>query len=76
MFTMPDKDAPTGSGVGEPASSVRFPPLTAKTDTKLWPAPSTRRYLPSGVRRASMSEPPPLMTVLPMRASEPSWLMA
>jgi hypothetical protein len=43
VLTIPDELAPTGSGVGELVSSVRLPPLTAKTDTKLWPAPSTSR---------------------------------
>ena len=32
---MPDEVAPAGSGVGELGTSVRFPPLTANTDTKL-----------------------------------------
>ena len=72
---MPDELAPTGRAVGEQASSVRFPPLTAKTDTKSCPAPSTSRYLPSGDSRASMSAPPPVMVALPSRLSEPSGLM-
>ena len=75
MFTIPDELAPAGSGVGELGSSVRLPPLTANTDTKLWPAPSTSRYLPSGDSRASMSAPPSLMAKLPISTSEPSGLM-
>ena len=61
VFTIPDELAPAGSGVGELGTSVSTPPFTAKTDTKLWPAPSTSKYLPSGDSRASMSAPPPVI---------------
>src|SRR6185437_7674100 len=62
-----DEVAPAGSGVGELGTSVRLPPLTAKTETKCGPEPLTSRYLPSGDRRASMFAPPPLMAKLEMR---------
>jgi hypothetical protein len=76
MLTIPaDAVTEAGSGVGELDTSVRVPPFTAKTDMKCMPLPSTSRYLPSGDRRASMSAPPPVMAVLPMRVSEPSGLM-
>jgi len=77
MLTMPeDEVAPAGSGVGEPGTSVRFPPLTAKTETKCGPEPLTSRYLPSGDRRASMFAPPPLIAKLPIRTREQFRLMA
>ena len=38
MLTIPDELAPVGCAVGEPVTSVRFPPLTENVDTKLWPA--------------------------------------
>ena len=63
---------PAGSGVGELDTSVRVPPLTANTDTKCAPGPSTSRYLPPGVSRASVSGAPPLMVKLPTRVSDPS----
>ena len=71
-----DEVAPAGSGVGELGTSVRFPPLTAKTETKCGPEPLTSRYLPSGDTRASMLAPPPLIVKLPTRTSEPFGLMA
>jgi hypothetical protein len=65
VLTIPAEEVtPAGSGVGELGTSVRDPPLTANTDTKCMPEPSTSRYLPSGESRASMSAPPPLMGVL------------
>ena len=76
MLTMPAGAPPAGRATGELGSSVRVPPLTAKTDRMWLPLPSTDSVLPSGDRRASMSAPPPLMGVLPSRVSEPSGLMA
>ena len=76
MLAIPEEEVtPAGSGVGELGTSVRVPPLTANTDTKCMPQPSTSRYLPSGDRRASMSAPPPMIGVLPIRVSEPLGLM-
>ena len=66
---------PAGSGAGGLGTLVRVPLLTANTDTKCMPEPSTSRYLPSGDSRASMSAPPSLIAVLPIRTSEPSGLM-
>ena len=67
MLTMPAGAPPGGSGVGELGSSVSVPPCTAKTDRMWLPLPSTDSVRPSGDRRASMSAPPPLMGVLPIR---------
>jgi hypothetical protein len=70
MLAIPDEAVTlAGSDVGELGTSVSDPPLTANTDMKCMPEPSTRRYLPSGDRRASMSAPPPLMSVLPIRGA-------
>ncbi len=67
----PGRGPPAGSGTGEVGSSVRVPPCTAKTERMWLPLPSTDSVLPSGDSRASMSAPPPLIGVLPIRVSEP-----
>jgi len=70
-----DEVAPAGSGGGELGTSMRFPPLTAKTEAKCRPEPLTSRYLPSGTD-ASMFVPPPLIAKLQIRTREPFRLMA
>src|SRR5215472_4129551 len=70
---MPAGAAPAGSGVGELASSVRLPPLTANAPTAPIRLSSTYRFWPSGLRRASTGPAPPvaLTAVLPSSVSAP-----
>src|SRR6202051_2522277 len=70
---MPAGVAPAGSGVGEPGSSVRFPPFTAKAPTAPIRLSSTNRVWPSGLRRASTAPTPPvaLTGVLPSSVKAP-----
>src|ERR1700722_11447484 len=58
LTTSPDATAPAGSGVGELASSVRVPALTANDAITLAALPLTRSVLPSGDRRASTAPAP------------------
>jgi hypothetical protein len=71
---MPAGEAPAGSAVGEPESSVRLPPWTAKAPTASAELSSTNSQRPSGLRRASTAPTPPvpLTGVLPSSASVPS----
>lgn len=57
---MPAGVAPVGSDVGEPGSSARFPPLTAKEPTAPILLSSTNSVRPSGLRRASTAPTPPV----------------
>ena len=70
---MPAGVAPAGSDVGEPGSSVRLPPLTAKAPTAPIRLSSTYRVRPSGLRRASTAPTPPVSPtgVLPSRLNVP-----
>src|ERR1700758_3761740 len=70
---MPAGVAPAGSGVGEVASSVRLPPLTANVPTSPTRLSSTYRKRPSGLSRASTAPTPPVAAtgVLPSRVSVP-----
>jgi len=71
---MPKACAPDGSIVGEEASSVRFPPLTANALTLAAPVSTTQSLSPLGPRRASSGPRPAgeLNGVLPSRVSVPS----
>ncbi len=65
--------AAAGSEAGEPASSVRWPPCTAKAATAEVLLSSTYKKRPSGLSRAS-TEPilvVPLIGVLPSSLSAP-----
>ena len=57
---MPAGVAPAGSEVGEVASSVRLPPLTANVPTAPILLSSTYRKRPSGLSRASTAPTPPV----------------
>src|ERR1700680_3765068 len=71
---MPTACAPAGSAVGDEASSVRFPPLTANALTFAAPLSTTHSLSPLGPRRASSGPRPAgeLNGVLPSRVSVPS----
>src|SRR2546430_7388740 len=71
---MPTGCAPDGSAVGDDASSVRFPPLTANALTLAAPVSTTQSLSPLGPRRASSGPRPAgeLNSVLPSRVSVPS----
>src|SRR5580704_18093626 len=71
---MPAGVAPAGSEVGEVASSVRLPPLTANVPTAPTLLSSTYRNRPLGLSRASTAPTPPVAAtgVLPSRVSAPS----
>src|ERR1700722_1126244 len=70
---MPAGVAPAGSEVGEVASSVRLPPLTANAPTAPILLSSTYRKRPSGLSRASTAPTPPVWPteVLPSKVSVP-----
>src|SRR5208282_3766124 len=70
---MPAGAAPAGSAVGELASSVRLPPLTANAPTAPILLSSTHRVPPSGPSRASTAPTPPVLPtgVLPSSVSAP-----
>jgi hypothetical protein len=62
--------------VGELASSVSWPPFTAKVLTTCPRPPVTDSVDPSGERRASTAPSPLVKGVVPRRTREPSGLMA
>src|ERR1700691_3226159 len=70
---MPAGVAAAGRGVGEPGSSVRLPPLTAKAPTDLPWLWLTYRYRRSGLSPGSTAPTPPLAEtwVLPSSVRAP-----
>src|SRR5215471_8177843 len=77
-MTMPAGVAPAGSEVGELASSVRSPPLTANAPMAPILLSSTNRVRPSGLSRASTAPTPPVAPtgVLPSSVSVPPGAIA
>ena len=70
---MPAGVAPAGRRMGEPGSSVRLPPLTAKAPTDAILLSLTYRNRPSGLSPESTAPTPPLAEtwVLPSSVRAP-----